>query len=204
MCDCLFMEMITNNFRRICSLGICLLLLLLVSPVSNAQDHYTGKDVLVYKDVKYKITHFSFTRNISVENQANCIRDNLRYKIGSNPVVYYSDATGMGHFADSDSAMFNSIVREVFSEEEIRMYSEVSGSIYVGYVVDPDSGRVLETRFDIWLPDDDLTLLSIPIEKFWKLESLIKKQLVCHISNELKAERQSYTLSGDVLFSKNH
>ena len=108
----------------------------------------------------------------------------------------------MGHFADSDSSVFNRIVKEVFSEEEIRRYKEASGSIYIGYVVNPDNGRILETRFDIWLPDNDLTLLSIPIEKFWKLESLLKKQLVCHISNELKAERQSYTLSGDVLFSK--
>lgn len=204
MCDCLLIEMIINDIRRSCFLGICSLLLLLVSSVSNAQDYYTGKDVLVYKDAKYKITHCSFTRDIIVENQANCMRDKLRYKIGSDPVVYYSDATGMGHFADSDSSAFNRIVKEVFSEEEIRRYKEASGSIYIGYVVNPDNGRILETRFDIWLPDNDLTLLSIPIEKFWKLESLLKDQLVCHISNELKAERQSYTLSGDVLFSKIH
>lgn len=180
---------------------LTILLMLLSFPLS-AQDYYTGKDVLEYKDAKYKITHYSFTRDIIVENQANCMRDKLRYKIGSDPVVYYSDATGMGHFADSDSSVFNRIVKEVFSEEEIRRYKEASGSIYIGYVVNPDNGRILETRFDIWLPDNDLTLLSIPIEKFWKLESLLKKQLVCHISNELKAERQSYTLSGDVLFSK--
>ena len=183
---------------------ICLLLLLLVSSVSNAQDYYSGKEMLVCRGVGYKITHFSFTRDIIVENQANCMRDKLRYKIGADLVVYYSDATGMGHFADSDSSAFNRIVKEVFSEEEIRRYKEASGSIYIGYVVNPDNGRILETRFDIWLPDNDLTLLSIQIEKFWKLESLLKDQSVCHISNELKAERQSYTLSGDVLFSKVH
>ena len=196
--------MITDHIRRACIFGILSLLLLLLCSVSNAQDYYTGKDALVYKDAKYKITHYSFTRDISVENQANCMRDNPRYKIGSDPVVYYSEATGMGHFADSDSAVFNRIVRKVFSEDEIRRYRDASGSIYIAYVVNPENGRVLETRFDIWLPDNDLSLLSIPIKKFRKLESLLKKHLVCHISNELKAERQSYTLSGDVLFSRNH
>ena len=63
------------------------------------------------------------------------MRDNPRYKIGSDPVVYYSEATGMGHFADSDSAVFNRIVRKVFSEDEIRRYRDASGSIYIAYVV---------------------------------------------------------------------
>ena len=67
---------------------LTILLMLLSFPLS-AQDYYTGKDVLEYKDAKYKITHYSFTRDIIVENQANCMRDKLRYKIGSDPVVYY-------------------------------------------------------------------------------------------------------------------
>lgn len=93
---------------------LTMILLSVVTIVSNAQDYYAGKDVLEYKDAKYKITHYSFTRDIIVENQDNCMRDKLRYKIGSDPVVYYSDATGMGHFADSDSSAFNRIVKEVF------------------------------------------------------------------------------------------
>ena len=106
----------------------------------------------------------------------------------------------MGHFADSDYEKFEQIVKLVFSSEEIKKYKEASGSIYLGYVVDPDSGRILEVRFDFWIPDNDLTLLSIPIEKLWKLESLLKEQLVCHISEALKAEKQSYALAGDTMF----
>ena len=49
--------MITNHIRRACIFGILSLLLLLLCSVSNAQDYYTGKDALVYKDAKYKITH---------------------------------------------------------------------------------------------------------------------------------------------------
>lgn len=159
-----------------------------------------GKSLLRYNDVNYKITHYSFNNDILVENQANCLRNNLRYKVGSNPVVYYSEVTGMGHFADSDYEKFEQIVKLVFSSEEIKKYKEASGFIYLGYVVDPDSGRILEVRFDFWIPDNDLTLLSIPIEKLWKLESLLKEQLVCHISEALKAEKQSYALAGDTMF----
>ncbi len=164
------------------------------------QNYYMGKSLLRYNDVNYKITHYSFNNDILIENQANCLRDNLRYKVGSSSVVYYSDATGMGHFADSDQEKFEQIVKLVFSSEEIRKYKGASGAIYLGYVVNPDTGRVLEVRFDFWIPDNDLTLLSIPIEKLWKLESLLKEQLVCHISDDLKAEKQSYALAGDTMF----
>ncbi len=166
------------------------------------QDYYTGKTILMCDDVTYKVTHYSFTNDILVENQANCMRSSLRYKVASSPVIYYSEATGMGHFADSDSVMFAQAVREAFSDYEVRKYKKASGAVYLTYVINPDSGRVLEVRFDFWLPDNDLTLLSIPVEKLWKLESLIKQRMVCHIGDELRAEKQSYALSGDTMFSK--
>ena len=173
---------------------------MITSVFLHGQNYYMGKSLLRYNDVNYKITHYSFNNDILVENQANSLRNNLRYKVGSNPEVYYSEATGMGNFADSDYEKFEQIVKLVFSSEEIKKYKEASGSICLGYVVDPDSGRILEVRFDFWIPDNDLTLLSIPIEKLWKLESLLKEQLVCHISEALKAEKQSYALAGDTMF----
>lgn len=198
MCDCLLMEMITNDIRRTCFLGICLLLLLLVSPVSNAQDYYSNVGSLEYAGVRYRISHYE--DDVFIENAANNMRDHLRYKIGSDPVVYYSYATGMGHLAESDSVAFDKIVRKVFSEDEIKEYTDCRGGVFLTYVVDPVNGRVLEVHFRIKLRDGDETLLSIPIRKFYELEMLIKQHLVCHISEELKAERQSYTLSGDDLF----
>lgn len=59
----------------------------------------------------------------------------------------------------------------------------------------------MEVRFDFWIPDNDLTLLSIPIEKLWKLESLLKEQLVCHISEALKAENNPTPLLETLCFS---
>jgi hypothetical protein len=184
-------------------LKILLTAMLIIFPVFlYGQNYYAGKDSLLCNGVNYRIKHYSFTNDILIENKANFLRNNLRHKVGSNPVVYYSEATGMGHFADSDNEKFQQIVSQVFSDEEIRLYKTASGSVYLSYVVDPVGGKVLEVRFDICLPDNDMTMLSIPIGKFWKLEILLKEQLVCHISEELKAEKQSYTLSGDSLFAE--
>ena len=106
----------------------------------------------------------------------------------------------MGHMATSDAVQFKKIVRDVFSDDEINTYAKSQGSVFLTYVVDPDSGKVLEVSFRIGINNGDKTLLAIPIEKFYKLEVLIKQRLVCHISEALKAENQSYALSGDTLF----
>lgn len=70
---------------------------MITSVFLHGQNYYMGKSLLRYNDVYYKITHYSFNNDILVENQANSLRNNLRYKVGSNPLVYYSEATGMGH-----------------------------------------------------------------------------------------------------------
>ena len=106
----------------------------------------------------------------------------------------------MGHMATSDAVQFKKIVRDVFSDDEVNTYAKSQGSVFLTYVVDPDSGKVLEVSFRIGINNGDKTLLAIPIEKYYKLEVLIKQRLVCHISEALKAEKQSYALSGDTLF----
>ena len=79
-------------------------------------------------------------------------------------------------------------------------YTKSQGRVFLTYVVDPDNGKVLEVSFRVGINNGDKTLLAIPIEKFYKLEVLIKQRLVCQISDALKAEKQSYALSGDTLF----
>ena len=165
-----------------------------------AQDYYSGRDFIDCDTVMYRITHYS--NAVYIENAANCLRSEPRYKVGSNPKVYYTYASGMGHLALSDTAQFNKIVKEVFSEDEIKAYTDSQGDVFLTYVVDPVGGKVLEVDFRISMFNGDKTLLAIPIEKFSRLEMLIKQSLVCHISEELKAERQSYTLSGDSLFAE--
>lgn len=168
----------------------------------GAQDYYSNVDSLEYAGVKYRVSRYK--DDVFIENASNNMRDQLRYKIGSNPVVYYTYATGMGHWAESDSVAFDKIVRKVFSEDEIEVYTDCCGGVFLNYVVDPLNGRILEVRYSIKLRDGDPTLLSIPIKKFYELEMLIKRHLVCHISEELKAERQSYTLGFNSMFIKKH
>lgn len=176
-------------------------MLALVSVLSlsaKAQDHYSNKEYIEYNNIRYRITHYS--GSVYVENAANHMRETPRLKVGSDPTVYYTYASGMGHVATSDTVQFKKIVRDVFSDDEINTYTKSRGSVFLTYVVDPDNGKVLEVCFRIGINNGDKTLLAIPIEKFNKLEVLIKQRLVCHISEALKAEKQSYALAGDTLF----
>lgn len=167
---------------------------------TNAQDYYSKVDSLEYAGVKYRITHYP--GDIYVENAGNYMRNELRYKLGSNPIVYYTYATGMGHLAESNTIKFNELVRKVFSENEIKEYTNSPDAVFLTYVVDPNDGEILEVSFRVRLYKGDKALLAIPIEKFYELEMLIKRHLVCHISDELRAERQSYTLGFNSMFVK--
>lgn len=169
---------------------------------ANAQDYYSNVDSLEYAGVKYRITHYP--GDIYIENAENCMRNEFRYKMGSDPIVYYTYATGMGHFAEPNTVKFNELVRKVFSEEEIKEYSNSPDAVFLTYVVDPGNGEILEVSFRVRIYKEDKTLLAIPIKKFYELEMLIKQHLVCHISEELKAERQSYTLGFNSMFIKKH
>lgn len=183
---------------NILKLAISSFLLTFAAVASSAQDYYSSKEYVEYSNVGYRIIHYS--GSVYVENAANYMRETPRYKVGSDPTVYYTYASGMGHMATSDAVQFKKIVRNVFSEDEINNYTKSQGRVFLTYVVDPDNGKVLEVSFRVGINNGDKTLLAIPIEKFYKLEVLIKQRLVCQISDALKAEKQSYALSGDTLF----
>lgn len=184
---------------RIVNIISILVLISVFSLNTEAQDYYSSKEYVEYNNVRYRVTHYP--GSVYVGNTANHMREVPRHKVGSGPTVYYTYASGMGHMATSDAVQFKKIVRDVFSDDEINTYAKSQGSVFLTYVVDPDSGKVLEVSFRIGINNGDKTLLAIPIEKFYKLEVLIKQRLVCHISEALKAEKQSYALSGDTLFS---
>ena len=183
---------------RIVNIISILVLISVFSLNTEAQDYYSSKEYVEYNNVRYRVTHYP--GSVYVGNTANHMREIPRHKVGSDPTVYYTYASGMGHMATSDAAQFKKIVRDVFSDDEVNTYAKSQGSVFLTYVVDPDSGKVLEVSFRIGINNGDKTLLAIPIEKFYKLEVLIKQRLVCHISEALKAEKQSYALSGDTLF----
>ena len=183
---------------RIVNIISILVLISVFSLNTEAQDYYSSKEYVEYNNVRYRVTHYP--GSVYVGNTANHMREVPRHKVGSDPTVYYTYASGMGHMATSDAVQFKKIVRDVFSDDEINTYAKSQGSVFLTYVVDPDSGKVLEVSFRIGINNGDKTLLAIPIEKFYKLEVLIKQRLVCHISEALKAEKQSYALSGDTLF----
>lgn len=183
---------------RIVNIISILVLISVFSLNTEAQDYYSSKEYVEYNNVRYRVTHYP--GSVYVGNTANHMREVPRHKVGSDSTVYYTYASGMGHMATSDAVQFKKIVRDVFSDDEINTYAKSQGSVFLTYVVDPDSGKVLEVSFRIGINNGDKTLLAIPIEKFYKLEVLIKQRLVCHISEALKAEKQSYALSGDTLF----
>ena len=161
------------------------------------------KTEVTCRDITYKLwTIHDKYDTYFIENKANHMRDQLRYEVGSDPVHYYSYATGMGEFADVDTTSFNSIVRSVFTPEEIRRYTDARGGIYIGFVVDPNSGRVLEVRFDLTANKQDTGVFTelLTMEKFYQLEKQFKENLVCGISEKLKSQKQSYTLAGINLF----
>ena len=180
-----------------------LLFLLALSFLSFSQEFRTMETEVECNEITYKLSEVWYVRyDCFIENKANHMRDQLRYKVGSNPVRYYTEATGMGEFADVDTTSFNSIVRSVFTPEEIRRYTDARGGIYIGFVVDPNSGRVLEVRFDLTANKQDTGVFTelLTMEKFYQLEKQFKENLVCGISEKLKSQKQSYTLAGINLF----
>lgn len=156
---------------RIVNIISILVLISVFSLNTEAQDYYSSKEYVEYNNVRYRVTHYP--GSVYVGNTANHMREVPRHKVGSDPTVYYTYASGMGHMATSDAVQFKKIVRDVFSDDEINTYAKSQGSVFLTYVVDPDSGKVLEVSFRIGINNGDKTLLAIPIEKFYKLEVLI-------------------------------
>ena len=166
---------------------------------ASSQDYYSGKtEIACYGEV-YKI--LSASDFLYLSNKKNHLIDELRYKVGSNPVRYYSDATRMGTPADIDYDKYDEIVRKVFTDEEIEKYSRY-GFIIIRYCVDTQTGRTLEVEFVSWYKKGVTgnPYNAIPIEKFYELEKLLKAEMVCSLSDELKKEKQSHGYATTHLF----
>ena len=166
---------------------------------ASSQDYYSGKtEIACYGEV-YKI--LSASDFLYLSNKKNHIIDELRYKVGSNPVRYYSYATGMGTPADIDYDKYDEIVRKVFTDEEIEKYSRY-GFIIIRYCVDTQTGRTLEVEFVSWYKKGVTgnPYNAIPIEKFYELEKLLKAEMVCSLSDELRKEKQSHGYATTHLF----
>ncbi|MBQ9310689.1 MAG: hypothetical protein IJ222_07510 [Bacteroidales bacterium] len=157
-----------------------------------------------YKDVEYDINiGYYFGKYVGyIENSSNCIGKEPRYKLGSDPVRYYTWATGMGHSADVDVKTFDSIVADVFTQDEIDRYSKAKGNVYVNFTIDSLTGKILEVRFQITTADMVFANL-LSMEKIYELEKMFKEKLVCSLSDELKEEKQSYAIAGQNLFAGN-
>ena len=166
---------------------------------ASSQDYYSGKtEIACYGEV-YKI--LSASDFLYLSNKKNHLIDELRYKVGSNPVRYYSDATRMGTPADIDYDKYDEIVRKVFTDEEIEKYSRY-GFIIIRYCVDTQTGRTLEVEFVSWYKKGVTgnPYNAIPIEKFYELEKFLKAEMVCSLSDELKKEKQSHGYATTHLF----
>ena len=57
------------------------------------------------------------TKRVYIKNAMNSLRDDFRYKTDSDSGEYYSEATGMGTFADVNDSVFQACVHQVFTEE---------------------------------------------------------------------------------------
>ena len=145
-------------------------------PPASSQDYYSGKTEIACNGEVYKISCAS--EGLCLSNKKNHIIDELRYKVGSNPVRYYSYATGMG-----------------------TPYSRY-GFIIIRYCVDTQTGRTLEVEFVSWYKKGVTgnPYNAIPIEKFYELEKLLKAEMVCSLSDELKKEKQSHGYTTTDLF----
>ncbi|MCH3939824.1 MAG: DUF5043 domain-containing protein [Bacteroidales bacterium] len=166
---------------------------------ASSQDYYSGKtEIACYGEV-YKI--LSASDFLYLSNKKNHLIDELRYKVGSNPVRYYSYATGMGTPAGIDYDKYDEIVRKVFTDEEIEKYSRY-GFIIIRYCVDTQTGRTLEVEFVSWYKKGVTgnPYNAIPIEKFYELEKLLKAEMVCSLSDELRKEKQSHGYATTHLF----
>lgn len=177
---------------------LIILLLLFLPQDEYAQDYYSGRKEVYAGNQIYRVSEG--LGYVFVKNTQNHVRNEIRYKVGSDPVRYYSYATGMGHQADVDYQLLDGIVNRVFTEEERSRYTEADGFIYIVFAVNSDNGSIYEMEFNI--RRGDKTILSIPPDKLALLEKTLKEEMICKISDALREERQSYAIAGCPLFFK--
>jgi predicted AlkP superfamily pyrophosphatase or phosphodiesterase len=85
--------------------------------------------------------------------------------------------------------MFETILNEVFTKEEIARYSQNGNNgLRMYFVIESKTGKTLEVKFYLFnLPyNHNPILLSIPICKLERLETLMKQKLIWSIPKSNK------------------
>ena len=124
------------------------------------------------------------------------------YYSGKTEIACYGEVYKILSASDFlDLSNKNEIVRKVFTDEEIEEYARY-GFIIIRYCVDTQTGRTLEVEFVSWYKKGVTgnPYNAIPIEKFYELEKLLKAEMVCSLSDELKKEKQSHGYATTHLF----
>ena len=167
----------------------------------NAQDYYTGKDTLMYSGIVFQIENYApLDHSLYIKNASNHVRDTMIYKRGSCPREYYSLRTGYP-MAFPIAERIDSVVQVVFSPDERERYTNHPGTIVIKFALDPDTGSVLETEFFVDLKQSsDKTIYSIPIEKYYLLETKLKQIKPCFIPVDVHDAQMSYCTAAYAIF----
>jgi len=158
-----------------------LIILLAALPLAaialHGQDYYSGKDTVRTSTASYKVIHYD--DYISVQNVNNVRMLSFQYDTKTGELLSMAQ-TGFPR-ADPDKAMFAEILKEVFTEEEIARYSQ-NGNNGMGmyFVIEPKTGKTLEVEFELNNSphNHNPILLSIPVCKLERLETLMKEKLI--------------------------
>ncbi|MCQ2135982.1 MAG: hypothetical protein MJY67_03615, partial [Bacteroidales bacterium] len=168
--------------RRLLALIITALL-----PLSRAhsQDYYSGRESMSVAGYLYKVTSWDIYTDF--QNAYNYRRSQNPYRIGSSPVHFYTYANGGLADPILDEPEFNNLIERVFTEDEIRYYTNHTGGIYVCLIMSPTTQKVLEVLFRFHHDRNDKTILSIPPAKLAHLERLIfETNGLADMSDELR------------------
>lgn len=162
-------------------------------PLSRAysQDYYSGRESLSVAGYLYRVSSCDIYTDF--QNAYNYRRNQNPYRVGSSPVYYYSYANGGLADPILDEPEFNNLIERVFTEDEIRYYTNHTGGIYVCLIMSPTTQKVLEVLFRFHYDRNDKTILSIPPAKLAHLERLIfETNGLADMSDELRQQNPSY------------
>lgn len=142
----------------------------------QAQDYYTGKDTVKTATETFVVKNYGIF--FSVQNVKNVKMNAFQYDTKTGKLLSMAE-TGFPS-AQPDKQMFETILYEVFTKEEIARYSQNGNNgLRMYFVIEPKTGKTLEVKFYLFnLPyNHNPILLSIPICKLERFETLMKQKL---------------------------
>ncbi len=151
----------------------------------QAQDYYTGKDTIKTATETFVVKNYG--SYFSVQNVKNVKMNAFQYDTKTEKLL--SEAETGFPSAQPDKQMFETILNEVFTKEEIAKYSnDGRNGIGLYFVIEPNTGRTLEVKFEINnCPEiNNPIILSVPASKLERLELLMKQKLIWSIPKSNK------------------